>query len=162
MTSRNDAGRQPLALVRMLRMGLDQEMRRQLRDDGVTPAMGLVLQRLAEVGACSHSELAEAVGVTAPTMTAAVAGLVRRELVVVDADREDRRRSVIRLTPVGRDAAEAAEAAEAQVGSAALEVVVDADREVLISVLEAMLGNLQPGGVGDDGIRPSEPGSAEV
>ena len=73
------------------------------RASGVTPARLSALSVLVFGGERTIGSLASAEGVTPPTMTRLVAGLVADGLVERDGDPADRRAVRVRATPAGRD-----------------------------------------------------------
>lgn len=76
-------------------------------DGGLTPARLSALSALVFGGARRPGELAEAEGVTAPTMSAIAGALVERGLAAREPHPEDGRSVVLRATPEGRRLVEA-------------------------------------------------------
>ncbi len=132
--------------IRKLRTVIDEAVKQRLQNYGITPPMGraLLALRAEGTGACSQRALADALGVTQPTMAVAVAGLARRRLVLIVGDEDDRRRNLVRLTQLGMEAAAAMEAAEAEVISRMLDGVAADDLDAALRGLAAMLTNLEP------------------
>ena len=79
-----------------------------------------VLLRIERTGPCSASALAAGERVTSQAVSAALAGLRRRDLVRVTTDPGDRRRSLIEISEAGR---ETLERRERQVGDRLADVV---------------------------------------
>jgi DNA-binding MarR family transcriptional regulator len=77
-------------------------------------------------------------------MAAAVAALVRRDLVQVEGDPHDGRRNLLHLTQAGLDAAFAMENAEAKVIEVMLDGVAARDLKAAMSAMLTMLANLDP------------------
>ncbi|MEA2400201.1 MAG: hypothetical protein QOK00_604 [Thermoleophilaceae bacterium] len=71
--------------------------------DGISLAQYHVLEPLA-AGPCTNRQLAEAAGVSSPTATRMIDGLLARDLVSRVEDPTDRRAVLISLTPAGRAA----------------------------------------------------------
>jgi DNA-binding MarR family transcriptional regulator len=71
--------------------------------DGISLAQFHVLEPLAE-GPCTNRQLAEAAGITSPTATRMIDGLVGRGVVTRVEDPADRRAVLISLTHAGREA----------------------------------------------------------
>jgi DNA-binding MarR family transcriptional regulator len=76
---------------------------RQTADKPLAPAQMSTLMKIAD-GPCTMSGLARHQAVSLPTVSRSVEMLVRRGLVERWIDKGDRRQTLVRLTPAGRDA----------------------------------------------------------
>ncbi len=85
--------------------------------------------------AASLSELAEHIGLTLPSMSKMIDGLVERGLITRSEDPQDRRRVVLCLTSAGRESVEMAQAATR---AAMAERVAHLGQEQRAAVMEAM------------------------
>jgi DNA-binding MarR family transcriptional regulator len=93
------AARDLLHVVMLVMRTLAADMRRSSR--ALAPAQMGSLMRIA-AGPCRMSDLARHQAVSLPTISKSVDMLVRRGWVGRWADEEDRRQSLVRLTPKGR------------------------------------------------------------
>jgi DNA-binding MarR family transcriptional regulator len=90
-----------------LRIGIGAFKRRTqeaLAEGDLTNPQLTVLSRLDRFGPATVAELARREQITPQAMGATVASLERRDLVIRRPDAADGRRSILNLTPVGRDA----------------------------------------------------------
>lgn len=103
---------------------------------GLTPTQGQVLTVVRARGALRIGALAAELGVTAPTVSDAVAALEAKRLVTRRADPADRRATEVRLTPAGHDVAGAAAAWPEAIAIA----VADLDAAEQAVLLKGLLG----------------------
>ena len=120
---------------------LSKAMRRQVR-----PAAGLSMPQFVTLRALSHgpksaSVLAQIFGVSRPTITRMVDGLVKKGLVERHHDPGDRRLAIISLTTAGRALQASSEEAAERFLCGLLEPL-PADRLVRLGAALADLGNL--------------------
>lgn len=108
----------------------------------LTPTQAQILTRLAARGPSRVSALADDLGVTQPTVSDAVAALVRKGHVARAPDPEDGRAVLLRLTSSGRQEAEAA-ATPPPAMLAALETLRPADRAAMQRGLVGLIRALQ-------------------
>jgi DNA-binding MarR family transcriptional regulator len=115
------------------------EMRRSRRP--LAPAQMGSLMRIG-AGPCTMSDLARHQAVSLPTMSRSVDMLVRRGWVERGAGRNDRRQSMVRLTPRGRRVlADIQQRAELHV-AATLAPLAGAERLQLVAALRMLTGVL--------------------
>lgn len=69
--------------------------------DGLTPTQFAALVRLAEVGRCSQNQLGRLTAMDVATIKGVVSRLEAKGLIRLGADPDDRRRTVITLSPLG-------------------------------------------------------------
>ena len=86
----------------------------------------------------SLSAAAEHIGLTLPTMSVLVEGLVQRGLVDRDADVRDRRRVLLTLTPAGQQLFTQARDAAAAWLAALLEPLGENERKTIVQALELL------------------------
>lgn len=67
--------------------------------DGLTPRQFSVLVRLNDVGPCSQNHLGRLTAMDVATIKGVVDRLKRKDLVTLEPDLKDKRRTIIRLTP---------------------------------------------------------------
>jgi len=96
----------------------------------MTPTQAQILARLAARGPLRTGTLAADLGVTQPTISDAVAALLRKGHVARAPDPEDGRAVLLRLTPSGQQEAEAARA-PAPAMLAALDTLPPAERDAM-------------------------------
>jgi DNA-binding MarR family transcriptional regulator len=75
---------------------------RKVSERGVTVAEWVVLRQLFESVACAPSELAQRLGITRGAISKLVDRLESKALIARTADKSDRRRQALALTPKGR------------------------------------------------------------
>ncbi|CUH66767.1 Nicotinate degradation protein R [Thalassovita gelatinovora] len=71
--------------------------------DGLTPTQFTALVRLAEHGKCSQNQLGRYAAMDIATIKGVVDRLRGKGLVQTEASQQDRRRSLVSLTPAGQD-----------------------------------------------------------
>jgi DNA-binding MarR family transcriptional regulator len=120
---------------------------RQIRSNSlseITPSQLAVLATLARHGPCTVGQVAEHERIRAPSASKLLAGLEARNLAERHSDPEDRRRSLIALSPEGRDFLAQVRAAGESWLSARLAELDDEQRAVLeqaVPILEQLLGS---------------------
>ena len=88
-------------LIARVRRRLKQAVLAQVAPHGLTPLQFWLLLSIQVNPGCSLGMLVERHGIDAPMASRVIAGLVRKKLVKLQADRVDRRRSHIVLTAAG-------------------------------------------------------------
>ena len=125
-------------------------MDRALKPQGLSSAHLPVFFALGGGEALAQKDLAEAAAVEQPTMAATLARMERDGLVERRPHPEDRRSSLVSLTPRALAKADAVRAAVAEVNEAALAALAPAEREAhrraLLAVIAALEESLAPGG----------------
>lgn len=128
--------------LRIANAHLTRRLRRQAAA-GEQPASVLsALAVLNRFGPTTLGELAEAEGVSRPTMTVLAAGLEREGLVSREVDREDRRVARLSISPRGREVLAASRSRKNAYLARRLRRLVAADLQVLesaVGVLERLL-----------------------
>lgn len=109
---------------------------------GVNPTQAQILARLAVRGPSRVSTMAGDLGVSQPTLSDAVAALLRKQLLERRADPKDGRAVLLQLTGAGRAVAEAARG-PAPVILAALETLPAGDRDAMQRGLVGLIRALQ-------------------
>ena len=79
-----------------------REQMRKLAKDELTVPKFRVLLKLVRESTITHQEVAEWMGITAPTLTRMVDTLVKRKLVKRIKDNKDLRRTLLSATPAGQ------------------------------------------------------------
>ena len=127
--------RELLHVVMLVMRSVSADMRRS--EKPLAPGQLGTLMRIA-AGPCTMSSLARHLAVSLPTVSKAVDILVRRRLVERSVDEQDRRQTLIRLTPEGRRASgEMRKQAERYV-AAALAPLSAEELTALVDVLAAL------------------------
>lgn len=108
----------------------------------LTPTQAQILARLSARGPSRVSVLANDLGVTQPTISDAVAALLRKGHVARSPDPEDGRAVLLRLTQSGRQEAEAARAPAPEM-LAALAALSPADRDAMQRGLVGLIRTFQ-------------------
>jgi DNA-binding MarR family transcriptional regulator len=113
--------------------------------EGLTQTQFATLSKLREVGHCSQTQLARLLVLDAATTKGVVDRLELRGLVAVQADREDRRRRLLSLTPEGISLVQRAEVVAARISEATLSALTAPERARLVHLLRRMT-NADPDG----------------
>lgn len=101
----------------------------------LTPMQLAAMAKLNELGECSQNRLGRLVAIDAATIKGVVDRLVARNLVTTRPDASDRRRTIVALSPAGRDLAADAFNAARKITDATLEPLTAEERNTLISLL---------------------------
>lgn len=83
--------------------GLEKGVNSVVRPIGLASAHWFVLHQLMRTESATMSELSVATGTPAPTMTRLVDKLIEHSYVYRAVDGDDRRRTLVRISPRGRD-----------------------------------------------------------
>ena len=97
----SDACRAALDQVLSLVVLLNEDMTRSLAKDDLTVSRATLLWTLAQTGPCPQRVLADALGVSARTVTGLVDGLVATGFVTREPHPGDRRATLVTFTPRG-------------------------------------------------------------
>lgn len=107
----------------------------QLMPLGLTPTQFAALARLAEVGACSQNHLGRLIAVDVATIKGVVDRLKHRGLVCAATDPEDRRRTLLDLTPAARQVLADIHAAGHRITEKTLEPLTGPERRSFLALL---------------------------
>jgi DNA-binding MarR family transcriptional regulator len=107
---------------------------------GLTPTQFAALSKLKEVGPCSQNRLGRITAMDVATIKGVVDRLRARHLVVSTPDSTDRRRTLIELTPTGREVAAEAEQAGRTITETTLETLSPRERATLLRLLAKISG----------------------
>lgn len=108
------------------------------------PIILMVLQEAAEAGqSVSQNDLAQALHVSDPTITASLKSLERQGYVVREPDPGDMRRKLPALTPLGDEVATQSRRCIDQVSEVMLAEFSEAEKKQLIAYLQRMQQNLE-------------------
>jgi DNA-binding MarR family transcriptional regulator len=119
--------------------------RRHARAVGLSPTQSQILALLSDDSADTPSAIADALGVSLPTISDSVRALVAKKLVTRTSSPHDHRATELRLTRAGRaEAQRAASLPEFLVSS--LRMLSDSRQQVLLSVVVALLRAMQEEG----------------
>lgn len=91
----------PIALARA-REKVMAPIRQMLADSGITEQQWRVLRVLSEEGSMDASRLADRACLLLPSLTRILQSMSRNGLVTREADKTDRRRQVVQITPAGK------------------------------------------------------------
>ena len=104
----------------------------------LTPTQWAALVKLSGHGALSQNHLGRMTAMDPATIQGVIRRLVERKLIARRADRADRRRSVLTLTPAGHDLVEAHRAAAARISDATLEPLTARQRAQFLDLLKRL------------------------
>ncbi len=130
--------RQVLEAVPLVMRAIRQEMRRQ-RKPGLSVPQFRILVMLNRHQGASLSEVAEHMGLTLPSISKMVDGLVVRDLLTRGTDPGDRRRLTLSLTPAGHSSMQTAYAATQAYLAGRLAALAAPDREALIQAMATLV-----------------------
>jgi DNA-binding MarR family transcriptional regulator len=96
------------ALDRILELAIlvNDDMNRTLPEDGLTPSRAHLVWELHQRGPTTQRALADALGVSARTITGLIDGLVATGFVTREPHPADRRATLVTFTPHGREIAD--------------------------------------------------------
>ncbi len=130
--------RQVLEAVPLVMRAIRREMRRQRKPGLSVPQFRILVMVNRNQGA-SLSEVAEHVGLTLPSVSKMVDGLVVRDLLTRATDPGDRRRLTLSLTPAGQTSMQTAYAATQAYLAGRLATLAASEREALMQAMAALV-----------------------
>lgn len=129
-------------LIAAARRRLRQAVSAEARRYGLSAPEFWVLIAARELPDASLGELAERQRLELPTASRVVAALVRRDLMRMEADRSDRRRARISLTPRGRKLGRELASVARRVRAAVIDGMTENEEQQLRASLRKVLENL--------------------
>jgi DNA-binding MarR family transcriptional regulator len=133
----NECTRQVLETVPLVMRTVRAEMRRHRAADLSVPQFRTLAFLDRQAGA-SLAQVAEHIGLTPPSMSSLIEGLVERKLVLRNTHATDRRRVTLMLTARGRSALEAAHGATQAALAEKLAALSAQDRIVVVQAMQAL------------------------
>jgi DNA-binding MarR family transcriptional regulator len=130
-------------LIAATRRRIKQALGRRLRRQGLSPQQFGVLVNLDEAPGPTVRALASRLHMDEPTASRIVAGLVRRRLVCMKNDPEDRRKRCLGLTAGGSGVAEALRPVAQEVRSAVEAGFSTAEKDALRQMLIRVMDNME-------------------
>ena len=103
--------------------------------ESLTPMQWAVLAKLAELGACSQNMLGRLTAMDVATVKGVVERLIKRGLVEINADPDDRRRVALSLSPSGRDLYQSLAGIALEISQLTLAPLEAEERGTLLSLL---------------------------
>lgn len=135
--SPDDCAHEVLDVVPLVMRTIRTEMRSHRAADLSVPQFR-VLVFLARADGASLSDVAAHLGLTPPTTSVMVDGLVSRGLVAREAHPEDRRRITLRLTPTGQAAMASAQQSTRACLAERLVALPEAERLVIVQAMDTL------------------------
>ena len=135
--SRAACAREVLEVVPQVMRAIRAELRRHRTADLSVPQFR-TLNFIGRKPEASLSEAAGYIGLTLPSMSKIVDGLVTRKLVARQTDPADRRRMTLVLTKSGQTALEASRAATRACLAESLAGLTDAERATVVKAMDAL------------------------
>ncbi len=132
-----ECARQVLESVPQVMRAIRTEMRRHRGSDLSVPQFRVLIFLNRHAGA-SLSDIAEHLGLTLPSMSKMIDGLVARRLVARQTDSRDRRRVTLSLTATGQTALQAAYAVAHTHLAERLQTLTPSDRQAVIRAMAAL------------------------
>ena len=134
----------PGLLIAVARRRLKQAVLGRAAQHGLSPQQFWILVGLHERSeAPSQGDLVERMHIDAPTVSRVLATLVRRKLVRIAQDPDDRRRARVHLTRAGEQLARTLEAIAAEIRAAIVEDMSAAELDGLRRGLAKVISNLE-------------------
>ena len=110
----------------------------ELGNGHLTPTQWAAVVKLGDHGALSQNHLGRMTAMDPATIQGVIRRLVERKLIARRADRADRRRSVLTLTPAGRELVEAHCVVAGRVSDATLEPLTARQRVQFLDLLKRL------------------------
>lgn len=133
----------PGLLIAVARRRIKQVVLARAAGHGLSPQQFWLLVGLRERRASSQAELAERLHVDAPTASRVVSTLVRRRLVRVEQDPEDRRRARLHLTRAGEELARELAGIASEIRAAIVDGMTPVELDALRRGLRKIISNLE-------------------
>ena len=133
----DDCAHEILEVIPLVMRVIRSEMR-QRRAEGLTVPQFRALLYVDRMPGTSLSEVAEYLGLTLPSTSALVDGLVTRELLLRQSDRQDRRRMTLNLTPEGKSQLEIAQEGTQRQLVERISGLSDAERSKIVEVMRLL------------------------
>jgi DNA-binding MarR family transcriptional regulator len=130
-------------LIAIARRQIKQTVGARVGSQGLSPQQFWFLVLVLEHEGDSMRELAERLHVDPPTTSRVITALVKRGLVRVEKDPQDRRRASMRLTPRGRKLAEQLQPIALEIRSAVEEGLSRHESQTLRALLGRVIANME-------------------
>lgn len=144
LSSPDDCARHVLDVVPLVMRFIRAEMRSHRTPDLTVPQFRLLVFLEGRTGA-SLSDAAAHLGLTSPSTSVLVNGLVNRGLVTRQAHPGDRRRLALALTSAGQEAMRSARASTRRRLAERLEALPEADRHAIMRAMHVLGSLFAPG-----------------
>jgi DNA-binding MarR family transcriptional regulator len=141
--SLDECARQVLETVPLVMRTVRAEMRRHRAADLSVPQFRTLTFLSRQAGA-SLSQVAEHIGLTLPSMSSLVEGLVERKLILRNPHSVDRRRVTLTLTVRGQSVLEAAHGATQAALAEKLATLSAQDRTIVVQAMQALRPLFEP------------------
>jgi DNA-binding MarR family transcriptional regulator len=141
--SLDECARQVLETVPLVMRTVRAEMRRRRAADLSVPQFR-TLNFLNRQAGASLSQVAEHIGLTLPSMSLLVEGLVERKLILRDTCAADRRRITLTLTARGQSVLEAAHGATQAALAEKLAALSAQDQVIVVQAMQALRPFFEP------------------
>ena len=132
-------------LLRRAHRSYSRNLQERLADHGVSLAQYLHLRELWEVNGITQVELSQKVGIEKASSTAVLDALERQKLILRVRNAQDRRKVNVYLTPAGQKIRGVLSPAAKGVAAQAVSDLSEAELDILFSVLNRMILNLEEG-----------------
>ncbi len=142
--SSDECARDVLEVVPLIMRAIRAEMRSHRTPDLSVPQFRTLAYLSRHEGA-SLSDVAEHIGLTLPSMSKMVDGLVTRQLVTRETSPSDRRRVTLRLTPLGQTTWQSAREATQAHLSQRVAALSAAKRATVVTAMQALRPIFMPG-----------------
>ncbi len=115
-----------------------KSLERRLASEGFTPGMFLYLRLMSDKSGLTQSEISEHLDIRGPTAIKVIDMLEKRELIYREKDLEDRRKTLIYLTPKGRKLRKKLMKYAIEVQNIALSNISEKEYEIYLKVINKM------------------------
>ena len=133
-------------LLRRAHRSYSRKLQERLADYGVSLAQYLHLRELWEMNGITQVELSQKVGIEKASSTAVLDALEKQKLIVRVRNAQDRRKVNVYLTPAGQKIRDVLGPAAKGIAAQAVGDLPEAELDVLFSVLNRMIANLEERG----------------
>jgi MarR family transcriptional regulator, organic hydroperoxide resistance regulator len=133
-------------LLRRAHRSYSRKLQERLADHGVSLAQYLHLRELWEMNGITQVELSQQVGIEKASSTAVLDALEKQNLIFRVRNAQDRRKVNVYLTPAGQKIRDVLSPAAKGIAAQAVSDLSDSELDILFSVLNRMIGNLEDDG----------------
>jgi MarR family transcriptional regulator, organic hydroperoxide resistance regulator len=133
-------------LLRQAHRSYSRKLQERLADHGISLAQYLHLRELWELNGITQVELSHKVGIEKASSTAVLDALEKQKLILRVRNAQDRRKVNVYLTAAGQKIRDVLSPAAKGIAVQAVSDLSEAELDILVSVLNRMIANLEEDG----------------